>query len=325
MTCFHTLSYLSRSLSLFASFASDCHYHRCRYHSSYNHSHTVLSISTALHLELHAVLLISLCLSIHLYSLPFSQILYTSPHAIPSSPPSTSPACPMCIPQIDIIRTSPPKHHNRERRIPLSAECTNAATKTSYVSISPRIIYRSPPSRSSLPRTHRPDASRRESTSLEVEVSGGFIAEREAPVREKEPDKEKEWKREGEKCKEPAIPAPPTAPVPASASLTQPHHSPRSSPIPPPPPPSPPKSPPQTHHHPSPSLPLTPHPRPRHHFPSPSSSSSSASSHSSLLALKRRMDLLFRRVDDLEQWRARELGRRRDRGRNWERVRKGGR
>ena len=116
----------------------------------------------------------------------------------------------MCIPHIEIIPSPSPRRHHRGRPteplVPLSAECTNPLNRTSYVSISPRIIYTAPSSRSSLPRTHRPSSSKRESLSLEVEFVGGVLAGREVVdgerKNEREKEKEKEREREKQKGKE---------------------------------------------------------------------------------------------------------------------------
>lgn len=203
---------------------------------------------------------------------------------------STQPLHPnMCIPHIDIIRTPSPNHpprpHKRpiEPLIPLSAECTNPANNPNYISISqPRIIYRAPPKRSSLPRTHRSGTVRCEP---EVECLDGFIVGWEMLGREEEKEKEKET----EKPKEPA-----GSPPPSSRAST--------------PPPPPPSSAPQPPHRPSLS--------PRHH-PSPSLHALLLLKRR-VDTLYRRLDGLEQSRRDREV----EGGRRRRRNRSWERVRR---
>lgn len=197
--------------------------------------HTVVTIITALIAALSKPppkYLTNLYIQISLSNPPLDSCLFfvvsyiqthsTQPHPSPpchhpaSSPirrtsysPTPSPQTKkMCIPHIDIIPTPAPPHRHQKGplpRIPLSIESIKPP-ETNYVSFSPKIIYRAPssPRRSSLPPTHRPKCER----SPEVEFLGGFIAGREALVREQEREK-------GRAAPPPAAPAPIPIPVPA--------------------------------------------------------------------------------------------------------------
>lgn len=232
-------------------------------------------------------------------SIPFPS---TPPTATPSIHPSTPPTTQMCIPQIDIIPTPTPTP--RRRKTPLSPECRKPPN-TTYVSFSPQIIYRAPPaspSRSPVPPTHHrhqpraPATCERAAPEAEAGSLGGFVAGRDVGVREGE-GKAGAGAGVGE-----TAPSAPQAPAPA-----------------PPPPPAPPPAPPPR-----------PQPPPSSTTSSTSSSSSSSSSSSthsrySLRALKNRVNKLWDRVNGLEQWRERELGRRereREREESWERRRR---
>lgn len=221
------------------------------------------------------------------------------PAPFPEPPdPIAHPA--MCIPHIDIIPSPSPSRRRPRKDTPnsLSGDSSTKAPSTSYVSFSPKIIYRAPPSsprRSSVPPSHRPSAPQCD-RSPEVEFLGGFLARRDALAREQERFKEEKSRAE-ESARDVVLPPPtPAPPPPASAPAPAPAQPPQPTPRPP--------------------FVYVQRPRPGYRRRSPSSSDDSSVSRYSLRALRGRVALLWDRVDALDLWRDREVRRRE---RSWER------
>lgn len=235
---------------------------------------------------------------------PQYQPLNRSQRHLHHSHPPTHPHPTMCIPQIDIIPSpSPPPHRHPPKtpQNPLSVSSSSKPPSTNYITISPKIIYRAPPSspkRSTLPPTHRRSSAptTKYERASEVEFLGGYMAGRDAQVREQERLAEVERRRRAEERVAPPPLSPSAAvPSPLPPNQIQPASSPRLQQ-----PPAPREN------------PLS-HPGARYRHGSPSSSSSSSSSDSSghsLRALRDRVNVLWDRVNVLEQWRGRERRRR---------------
>ena len=262
--------------------------------------------------------------------------------------PTTTPK--MCIPQISLISSPTPSSSlppHRRRRPPLGkpplSVSTSKTPSTNYITISPKIIYRAPPpspkrKRSVLPPTHRRSSA---SKCEGVEFRGGYVAGREdARVKDRDRDKEKERlgvlveeerRRGREIVTQPSSPPPPPPPPPSpsvafSPALPAPSPTPALNAI-QPTQPSPSQQPPASAQISLPRQPYIPIPNPQprrrhrshsHSYSSSSSSSSSTSSRTTLRALQARINLLWDRVNGLEQWRGREARRREG---SWERRR----